>query len=376
MTHREKARGCNASAALPYHPAMPASPPSTQNLNVASLDPLISPGDLEARLPLTDASRQTVVSGRRAVEAVLRGDDPRPLVVVGPCSIHDPAAALSYAQKLAELNEQVRDRLLVVMRVYFEKPRTTVGWKGLINDPDLDGSFNMSRGLELARKLLLDITALGLPAGTEFLDPVTPQYLDDLVSWAAIGARTTESQTHRQMASGLSMPVGFKNATNGSLQVALDAMQSAVSPHHFIGIDEQGRACVVHTRGNTFGHVILRGGSDGSNYDPDDIAAAAGRLADAELEPRLVVDCSHANSGKVPARQEVVWDSLVQQRVGGTTAITGMMLESNLEEGSQSIPTDLTQLRYGVSVTDACIGWEKTRELLLRAHDRLAAGAG
>jgi len=234
----------------------------------------------------------------------------------------------------------------------------------------------MSRGLELARKLLLDITALGLPAGTEFLDPVTPQYLDDLVSWAAIGARTTESQTHRQMASGLSMPVGFKNATNGSLQVALDAMQSAVSPHHFIGIDEQGRACVVHTRGNTFGHVILRGGSDGSNYDPDDIAAAAGRLADAELEPRLVVDCSHANSGKVPARQEVVWDSLVQQRVGGTTAITGMMLESNLEEGSQSIPTDLTQLRYGVSVTDACIGWEKTRELLLRAHDRLAAGAG
>ena len=292
------------------------------------------------------------------------------------CSIHDPAAALSYAQKLAELNEQVRDRLLVVMRVYFEKPRTTVGWKGLINDPDLDGSFNMSRGLELARKLLLDITALGLPAGTEFLDPVTPQYLDDLVSWAAIGARTTESQTHRQMASGLSMPVGFKNATNGSLQVALDAMQSAVSPHHFIGIDEQGRACVVHTRGNTFGHVILRGGSDGSNYDPDDIAAAAGRLADAELEPRLVVDCSHANSGKVPARQEVVWDSLVQQRVGGTTAITGMMLESNLEEGSQSIPTDLTQLRYGVSVTDACIGWEKTRELLLRAHDRLAVGAG
>ena len=376
MTHREKALGCNAPAALPYHPAMPASPPSTQNLNVASLDPLISPGDLEDRLPLTDASRQTVVSGRRAVEAVLRGDDPRPLVVVGPCSIHDPAAALSYAQKLAELNEQVRDRLLVVMRVYFEKPRTTVGWKGLINDPDLDGSFNMSRGLELARKLLLDITALGLPAGTEFLDPVTPQYLDDLVSWAAIGARTTESQTHRQMASGLSMPVGFKNATNGSLQVALDATQSAVSPHHFIGIDEQGRACVVHTRGNTFGHVILRGGSDGSNYDPDDIAAAAGRLADAELEPRLVVDCSHANSGKVPARQEVVWDSLVQQRVGGTTAITGMMLESNLEEGSQSIPTDLTQLRYGVSVTDACIGWEKTRELLLRAHDRLAAGAG
>lgn len=360
-------------------PAPPSpTPPSTQNLNVASLDPLISPGDLEARLPLTDASRQTVLDGRQAVEAVLRGDDPRLLVVVGPCSIHDPAAALVYAERLAKLATRVQDRLLVVMRVYFEKPRTTVGWKGLINDPDLDGSFHVSRGLELARKLLLDITALGLPAGTEFLDPVTPQYLDDLVSWAAIGARTTESQTHRQMASGLSMPVGFKNATNGSLQVALDAMRSALSPHHFIGIDEQGRACVVHTRGNAYGHVILRGGSDGSNYDPADIASAADRLSKAGLVPRLVVDCSHANSGKVSAQQEVVWDSLVDQRVGGTPAITGMMLESNLEEGNQSIPdglTDMAQLRYGVSVTDACVGWDKTEELLLRAHDRFAPGA-
>ncbi len=354
----------------------PSTPPSTQNVNVASLDPLISPGDLEARLPLTDASRTTVLTGRQAVEAVLRGEDPRLLVVAGPCSIHDPDAALEYAGRLAQLAEQVADRLLVVMRVYFEKPRTTVGWKGLVNDPRLDGSFDVSRGLDLARKLLLDITALGLPAGTEFLDPVTPQYLDDLVSWAAIGARTTESQTHRQMASGLSMPVGFKNATNGSLQVALDAMQSALSPHHFIGIDEQGRACVVHTKGNTYGHVILRGGSDGSNYDPADIAVAAERLNAAGLSPRLVVDCSHANSGKVSAQQEVVWDSLVQQRMDGTTAITGMMLESNLEEGNQSIPEDLSKLRYGVSVTDACLGWDKTRELLLRAHDRFAAGAG
>ena len=354
----------------------PSTPPSTQNLNVASLAPLISPGDLEARLPLTAASRQTVLDGRQAVEAVLRGDDPRLLVVVGPCSIHDPAAALAYAERLAEMAARVRDRLLVVMRVYFEKPRTTVGWKGLINDPDLDGSFDVSRGLELARRLLLDITALGLPAGTEFLDPITPQYLDDLVSWAAIGARTTESQTHRQMASGLSMPVGFKNATNGSLQVALDAMQSALSPHHFIGIDEQGRACVVRTRGNAYGHVILRGGADGSNYDPADVAAAAGRLTKAGLVPRLVVDCSHANSGKVSAQQEVVWDSLVKQRVGGTSAITGMMLESNLEEGNQSIPEDLSQLRYGVSVTDACVGWAKTEELLLRAYDRFATGSG
>jgi len=356
-------------------PPPPTESPSTQNLNVARLDPLISPGDLEARLPLNDASRATVVSGRRAVEAVLSGNDPRLMVVVGPCSIHDPAAALEYAGRLAELADQVRDRLLVVMRVYFEKPRTTIGWKGLINDPDLDGSFHVSRGLDLARKLLLDITALGLPAGTEFLDPVTPQYLDDLVSWAAIGARTTESQTHRQMASGLSMPVGFKNATNGSLQVAIDAMQSALSPHHFIGIDEQGRACVVHTRGNAFGHVILRGGSSGSNYDPADIASAAARLTDAGLVPRLVVDCSHANSGKVSAQQEVVWDSLVQQRLGGTSAITGMMLESNLEEGKQSIPDDLSTLRHGVSVTDACIGWDKTCELLRRAHDQLASGS-
>ncbi len=354
---------------------MPASSPSTQNLNVTSLAPLISPGDLESRLPLTAASRDTVVGGRQDVEQVLRGEDPRLLVVVGPCSVHDPAAALAYAGRLAELALQVKDRLLVVMRVYFEKPRTTVGWKGLINDPDLNGSFHVSRGLELARKLLLDITALGLPAGTEFLDPITPQYLDDLISWAAIGARTTESQTHRQMASGLSMPVGFKNATNGSLQVALDAMQSALSPHHFIGIDEQGRACVVQTRGNAYGHVILRGGSDGSNYDPADIAAAAGRLTDAGLVPRLVVDCSHANSGKVSAQQEVVWDSLVQQRQNGTVAITGMMLESNLEEGKQPIPEDLSKLRYGVSVTDACLGWDKTRELLLRAHDRLTPAA-
>ena len=350
---------------------MPAAPP-TQNINVARLLPLIGPTDLEARLPLTDISRATVLQGRSEVEAILRGEDPRLLVIVGPCSIHDPAAALAYARKLAELKAEVDDRLCIVMRVYFEKPRTTVGWKGLINDPKLDGSFEVSHGLELARRLLLDITALGLPAGTEFLDPVTPQYLDDLVSWAAIGARTTESQTHRQMASGLSMPVGFKNATNGSLQVALDAMQSAIKPHHFIGIDEDGRACVVHTRGNVYGHVILRGGSDGSNYDPADITNAAERLAKAKLSPRLLVDCSHANSGKVPAQQEVVWDSLIAQRAGGSAAITGMMLESNLHEGSQSIPQDITALRYGVSVTDACLGWDQTRELLLRGHAQLA----
>ena len=351
---------------------MPDSRP-LQNVNVAGLDPLIAPGNLERRLPVSDAAHDTVCGGRQTIEAILRGDDPRLLVVVGPCSIHDPEAALDYARKLAALKPRLEDKLVLVMRVYFEKPRTTVGWKGLINDPHLDGSFNVNRGLELARKLLLQINELGLPAGTEFLDPVTPQYLDDLVSWAAIGARTTESQTHRQMASGLSMPVGFKNATNGSLQVALDAMQSALSPHHFVGIDEEGHACVVHTRGNAYGHVILRGGDEGSNYDPADIAAAATRLTEAGMNPMLMVDCSHANSGKKSARQPAVWDSLVSQRAAGTDAISGVMIESNLFDGKQSIPDDKSQLKYGVSVTDECIGWDTTEQILIEGHAKLPA---
>ncbi|MEO1236412.1 MAG: 3-deoxy-7-phosphoheptulonate synthase [Planctomycetota bacterium] len=349
-------------------------PAITQNLNVAGLDPLVSPAELESRLPATDAAIATVVEGRRTIEAILRGEDQRLLVVVGPCSIHDPGAALEYARRLVGLKRELDDRLFLVMRVYFEKPRTTVGWKGLVNDPRLDGSFDVSRGLELARKLLLEINELGLPAGTEFLDPLTPQYLDDLVSWAAIGARTTESQTHRQMASGLSMPVGFKNATNGSLQVALDAMQSAISPHHFIGINDEGRACVVHTRGNAYGHVILRGGAEGSNYHRADIAAAAERLKDAGMNPSLLVDCSHANSGKRFAEQATVWDSLVEQRAeGGASggALLGVMIESNLFEGRQSIPEDLADLEYGVSVTDECVGWEQTEAMLRRGYQRL-----
>lgn len=344
-----------------------------QNVNVARLDPLIAPGALEQKLPVTPAAHDTVAEGRRTIEAILRGDDKRLLVVVGPCSIHDPAAALEYARKLAVLKPRVQDKLYLVMRVYFEKPRTTVGWKGLINDPQLDGSFDVNTGLAMARKLLLQINELGLPAGTEFLDPVTPQYLDDLVSWAAIGARTTESQTHRQMASGLSMPVGFKNATNGSLQVALDAMQSAISPHHFVGIDEDGHACVVHTRGNDYGHVILRGGDEGSNYDPQDIASATKRLADAGMNPMLLVDCSHANSGKKSARQPAVWDSLVDQRNAGSDSIIGVMIESNLFDGKQSIPDDKSKLKYGVSVTDECIGWDTTEKILLEGHAKLTA---
>lgn len=363
-----------------HPPTNPTSAPGTdrrplQNLNVAGLDRLTAPGELERQLSVTPRAHGTVVEGRQTIEAILRGQDPRLLVVIGPCSIHDPEAAMEYARKLAALKEKLDDRLYLVMRVYFEKPRTTVGWKGLINDPHLDGSFDVSRGLELARQLLIDINELGLPAGTEFLDPVTPQYLDDLVSWAAIGARTTESQTHRQMASGLSMPVGFKNATNGSLQVALDAMQSALSPHHFIGVDEDGRACVVHTRGNAFGHVILRGGSEGSNYHAKDIAQAAKRLADAKMNPLLLVDCSHANSGKKFAQQQVVWDSLVEQRAGGTDSIIGVMIESNLNEGKQSIPDDKSKLKYGVSVTDECIGWDMTEQMLTRGYETLGASA-
>lgn len=353
---------------------MPASSP-TQNLNVDGFDPLLSPGALNLELPITPAAVRTVTRGRQAIEAILRGEDPRLLAVVGPCSVHDVDAAGEYAARLAKLAEEVSEHLLVVMRVYFEKPRTTVGWKGLINDPFLysDRVFDMNTGLRKARKLLLEVAELGLPAGTEFLDPFTPQYLDDLVSWAAIGARTTESQTHRQMASGLSMPVGFKNATTGDLQVALDAMKSAMAPHHFVGIDEEGHAAVVHTRGNAYGHAILRGGHSATNYAPKDIAAAAERLVAAGLNPQLMVDCSHANSGKKHTAQEKVWASVLEQRSTGQSALVGVMLESNLEAGRQDVPTatdgrpDVARLQRGVSITDACIGFEETQRLLRAA---------
>ncbi len=346
--------------------------PAIHDVNVVATTPLTVPRQLKAALPISSASLETVLEGRETIRAILRGEDPRMLVVVGPCSIHDVKAALEYAERLAALRRRVADRLYVVMRVYFEKPRTTIGWKGLINDPHLDGSFDMSEGLRLARKLLLDITAMGLPAGTEMLEPITPQYIDDLVSWTAVGARTTESQTHRQMASGLSMPVGFKNSTDGNLQVAIDAMTSARSPHHFLGIDEDGRTCIVATRGNPDGHVILRGGAGRPNYDPQNVGRAATQLADAGLPPRMMVDCSHANAGKRHERQEIVWKSLMEQRrawsdrAGGTgsPAVIGAMIESHLHEGRQDIPADRSDLRYGVSVTDECIGWQKTQELL------------
>jgi 3-deoxy-7-phosphoheptulonate synthase len=343
----------------------------TENIHVKNSVPLIAPRELKGRLPMTPAANETVVKGRQAIRAILKGDDPRLLVVVGPCSIHDEKAALEYARRLRDLSEKVRDRLFIVMRIYFEKPRTTIGWKGLINDPNMDGTFDIATGLHRARALLLQIVETGLPAGTEMLDPITPQYMADLVSWASLGARTTESQTHRQMASGLSMPVGYKNATDGNLQIALDAMEAARNAHSFLGIDFEGVTCVINTTGNPWGHLILRGGRSGSNYEAEQVDAAAEALVARNLPPAIMVDCSHANSGKDHRRQEIVWNDVVDQRVRGNNNIIGLMLESNLFEGNQKLTADLGKLRYGVSITDACLGWEKTEELVLHAHKAL-----
>jgi len=348
----------------------------THDLRVRELVPLVPPRELKASLPVTTAANTTVFTGRQAVQNILTREDDRLLVVVGPCSIHDPEAAMEYAARLRALAGELEDRLFVIMRVYFEKPRTTVGWKGLINDPRMDGSHDIQSGLRLGREVLLRINELGLPAATEFLDPIVPQYHADLVSWAAIGARTTESQTHREMASGLSMPVGFKNATDGSLQVAVDALRAAMIPHSFLGIDQDGRTAIVRTTGNAFGHVVLRGGRARSNYDPESIASAVADLRKAGLPEALMVDCSHANSNKQHARQEEVWRSVIAQRVGGTRSLIGLMVESHLHEGAQPIPDDLSQLRYGLSVTDACIGWEATERMLRHAHQELGAARG
>ena len=349
-------------------PATNAAATSTSNLRIRSLEPLVPPARLCALLPLDAAALRTIVAGRQAVERVLAGADPRLLVVVGPCSIHDPDAARDYAARLHALSGRVADRLLVIMRVYFEKPRTTVGWKGLINDPHLDDTFDVAAGLRLARSLLIEIARMGLPTATEFLEPITPQYIADTIVLGAIGARTTESPTHRQMASGLSMPVGFKNSTDGSLQAAIDAMLAAQTPHSFLGIDNDGGTCVVSTTGNPFGVLMLRGGRSGSNYAPEVMVEARTKMEKAGLQPRIVVDCSHANSGKDPTRQSLVWRDVLAQRAAGDRSIVGMMLESNIHPGSQAVQPDRSKLAYGVSVTDACIGWEETEELLLEAH--------
>jgi len=358
------------------HPAPARSLPAvekTSNLRIRSLEPLVPPARLCALLPLDAGAATTVVGGRRAVEDVLSGADGRLLAVVGPCSIHDPDAARDYAARLKAVADRVADRLLVIMRVYFEKPRTTVGWKGLINDPHLDDSFDVATGLRLARGLLIEIARLGVATATEFLEPITPQYIADTIVLGAIGARTTESPTHRQMASGLSMPVGFKNATDGSLQTAIDAMQAARTPHSFLGIDDDGGIAVVSTTGNPWGVLMLRGGRSGSNYAPEVMQEARQRLEAVGLPPRIVVDCSHANSGKDHRRQSLVWRDVLEQRATGDRSIVGLMLESNIHPGSQPVQRDRGRLAYGVSITDGCIGWEETEQLLLEAHGRLAS---
>jgi 3-deoxy-7-phosphoheptulonate synthase len=357
----------NASTASHRTPAAPA----TSNLRIRSLEPLVPPARLMALLPLDAESAATIVAGRLAVEKVLSGEDARVLAVVGPCSIHDVDAAREYAGRLKALADRVADRLLVVMRVYFEKPRTTVGWKGLINDPHLDDSFDVAAGLRMGRGLLIEVARMGLPTATEFLEPITPQYIADTIVLGAIGARTTESPTHRQMASGLSMPVGFKNSTDGSLQAAIDAMQSARAPHSFLGIDNEGGTAVVSTTGNPWGVLMLRGGRSGSNYSAEVMREARERLEAAGLPPRIIVDCSHANSGKDHRRQSIVWRDVLEQRVAGDGSIVGMMLESNINPGSQPPARDRAALQYGVSITDGCIGWAETEELLLEAHARL-----
>lgn len=343
-----------------------------QDIHVLASEPLDAPRVLKAELPADEAIVATVVEARETVRAVLGGQDRRMLCIVGPCSIHDPVAAMDYARRLAELRKEVREQLYVIMRVYFEKPRTTVGWKGLINDPHMDDSCDMREGIRISRRLLLDINRMGLPAATEMLDPITPQYIADLISWAAIGARTTESQTHREMASGLSMPVGFKNTTDGNLRIAVNAVESARRPHAFIGITQGGMTAVVRTTGNPDTHVVLRGGR-APNYDAKSIAECVELLNRSGLEPRVIVDCSHAQTGKDYRRQPAVLESVIGQVCEGSRSIMGVMVESNLEAGNQPLAGGRESLRYGVSITDPCIDWATTERCLRDAANSFAS---
>ena len=343
----------------------------TQNLHVKEIVRLLSPRELRTQLPSNDDVSATVARSRERIIRILRQEDPRLLIVIGPCSIHEKKSALEYAERLNALRKEFADSMEIVMRVYFEKPRTTIGWKGLINDPHLDGSQDIEAGLKIAREVLLEIVTMGLPTATEFLDPIVPQYIADLVTWAAIGARTTESQTHREMASGLSMPVGLKNGTDGSLQIAIDAMGATRHPHSFLGINEDGVTSIVRTTGNPHAHVVLRGGRSKTNYDAESIRAAEEKLLSEKLQPVVMVDCSHANSEKKFARQEEVWHSVIRQRIEGTRSLIGLMVESSLFEGNQPIPPNLKDLRYGVSITDSCIGWETTERMIRWAGEVL-----
>ena len=344
----------------------------TENLNVVAQELLPTPNDVKAELALPEAVTDLVALHRQTVSDILNRQDHRLLVVVGPCSIHDTEAAIDYAGRLQALSDRVGDTLFLVMRAYFEKPRTTVGWKGLINDPNLDDSFHIEQGIRVARRLLIDIAEIGLPLSTEALDPITPQYLHDLISWSAIGARTTESQTHREMASGLSSAIGFKNGTDGSLDVAINALQSVTAPHRFLGINPSGQVSIVHTRGNQNAHIVLRGGHDGPNYDCGAINACETALRDNGLEPNIMVDCSHANSNKDHNRQGVVARDVCEQIIGGNRSIVGLMLESNIGAGNQKLGTR-EDMQYGVSITDACIDWDETDTMLTELSARLDA---
>ncbi|MEX2469428.1 MAG: 3-deoxy-7-phosphoheptulonate synthase [Pseudohongiellaceae bacterium] len=343
----------------------------TENLNIASNEALITPQQLKDELPLEGDALAAVQQSRQTIYSILDRQDPRLFVVVGPCSIHDTEAALDYARRLKKLADEVADTIYVVMRVYFEKPRTSIGWKGLINDPYLDDSFKIEDGLRKGRRLLLDIVAIGLPTSTEALDPISPQYLQDIIAWSAIGARTTESQTHREMSSGLSSAVGFKNGTDGGLMVAINAMQSVSSPHRFLGINGEGQVSVVTTKGNPYAHVVLRGGSSGPNYDTVHVAQAEKALVDGGVSSNIVIDCSHANSSKDPEVQPLVLKDITHQILEGNKSIIGVMLESNINKGNQPIPADLSQLEYGVSVTDACMDWETTETALREMANKL-----
>ena len=347
----------------------------TQNdiddVNLQSIHPLVTPAELKTELPLTESAFQTVLHGRETIRNILDGKDKRIFVVIGPCSIHDPVAAHEYADRLKVLSDKIKDSIYVVMRVYFEKPRTTVGWKGLINDPDMNDSFNIEKGLRIGRKLLVELNEKGLPCATEALDPNSPQYYQDLISWSAIGARTTESQTHREMSSGLSSPVGFKNGTDGGLTVATNAMQSVKHGHHFLGLNNQGQVSVIRTSGNPYAHVVLRGGNGKPNYDAGSVAEAEAALAKAKVSTKIMIDTSHANSNKDPFLQPLVLKNITEQIIDGNKSIIGIMVESHLKGGRQEIPENLCDLEYGKSVTDGCIDWDTTEKVLLEMHEAL-----
>lgn len=347
------------------------SKPDIDDVNIKSIQTLVTPNELKSELPLSDVASQTVLKGRETIRNILDGSDKRLFVVIGPCSIHDPKAAHEYADRLKALSEKVKDTLYLVMRVYFEKPRTTIGWKGLINDPDMNDSFNIEKGLRIGRKLLLELNEKGLPCATEALDPNSPQYYQDLISWSAIGARTTESQTHREMSSGLSSPVGFKNGTDGGLTVATNAMQSVKYGHSFLGLNEDGQVSIINTNGNPYAHVVLRGGNGKPNYDAGSVAEAENALAKAKVSNKIMIDASHANSNKDPYLQPLVLKNITEQILDGNKSIVGIMVESHLKGGRQDIPENLCDLEYGKSVTDGCIDWETTEKALLEMHEAL-----